>query len=214
MSLKPCTRDQQCYWNHGKRKCFSKKTQQAGVPILECPPARTSSPTGTPTITPPPSGNVCIPVPGWIKVDDKKSADCFLDSKFKTWGWANGPYHLTKGKNDKIEFTIYAGAEGCDTSKGFVAGEGKLAIDKYGHGKITYKSKNKDIVFGEIKAYIGTNKFYLDDKKPTVTPEDLPLTIDCSPFIVPKIPSQFYFYIYFEVKYGCDDEGLTKKLQG
>lgn len=102
----------------------------------------------------------------------KNYAKCFLCYGFSNWGWTNGP--LGPGS---YTFELWAGAAGCDTSKGTLVGW--LTVDYNGsRAIITYNMYNGNYMTA-THLYVGNNRLPRDKKgRETVSPGQYPYKHD------------------------------------
>jgi hypothetical protein len=89
---------------------------------------------------------------------------CFMDDKFKNWGWTN----YFEPSETSYTMKLYAAAGQCDTNKGFQAGTVDVS---YNNNEVTV---TYDLIEGyvmqEAHVYAGCNKYPLFRGKKTVSP--------------------------------------------
>lgn len=102
----------------------------------------------------------------------KEYAHCFLCYGFSNWGWTNGP--LGPGY---YEFELWAGAAGCDTSKGTLVGW--VSVDYNGSRAIvTYHMYNGNYMTA-THLYVGKCRLPKDGRgRETVSPGQYPYKHD------------------------------------
>lgn len=99
-------------------------------------------------------------------------ATCFLNCGFSNWGWTNGP--LEPGS---YEFELWAGAAGCDTSKGTKVG--LLTVDYDGSTAIVTYNMYEDNYMTATHLYVGSDRLPRDKKgRETVAPGQYPYKHD------------------------------------
>jgi hypothetical protein len=95
-------------------------------------------------------------------------ATCFLDIGFTKWGWTNGP--LGSGS---YEFELWAGAAGCDISKGTLVGW--LSVDYDGSTAIVTYNMYEGNYMTATHLYVGNDRLPKNKKgKETVAPGQYP----------------------------------------
>jgi hypothetical protein len=95
-------------------------------------------------------------------------ATCFLDCGFSNWGWTNGP--LGPGY---YEFELWAGAAGCDISKGTLVGW--LSVDYDGSTAIVTYNLYEGNYMTATHLYVGSDRLPKNKNgKETVAPGQYP----------------------------------------
>jgi len=104
-----------------------------------------------------PSGNTCSPY----------AAKCFTYYGFSNWGWSNGKLGAKTGA---YTFDIYAGAAGCDRSKGKKVGTLTLVYNGSNHtATVTYNMFAGNYMTS-THLYIGSTPLYIVDGHYTTSP--------------------------------------------
>ena len=104
-----------------------------------------------------PSGNTCSPY----------AARCFTYYGFSNWGWSNG-----KLGHGTYIFDLYAGAAGCDRSKGKKVGT--LKLEYYNStAKVTYTMSAGNYMTS-THLYIGSTPLYIVNNHYTTSPGQFP----------------------------------------
>lgn len=99
-------------------------------------------------------------------------ATCFIDLGFKPWGWTNGP--LGPGS---YEFQLWAGAAGCDTSKGRLVGQ--LTINYNGSTAVVTYQMYEGNWMTATHLYVGNDRLPKNKKgNETVSPGQYPYKHD------------------------------------
>jgi hypothetical protein len=95
-------------------------------------------------------------------------ATCFLNYGFKAWGWTNGPLGP-----DYYEFDLWAGAAGCDISKGRLVGQ--LTVDYDGSTAVVTYQMYEGNWMTATHLYVGNDRLPKNRKgRETVAPGQYP----------------------------------------
>ncbi len=116
---------------------------------------------------------VCVPQKcgtAYAYYDEEEDATCFTEYGFKSWGWTNGP--LSAGE---YTFDFYAGAGGCDISKGTVVGT--VTVDYDGSTAIVTYDMDDGYTMDVTHLYVGNEPLPTKNNGDfTVAPGQYPYT--------------------------------------